>query len=82
MKKYIIWGHLISGDDLKPGSGNVAAIMRMQNAIDKKSMQQFFGFVNYLAIICKPLHKLICKDKSWTWQSEQEGYSSTCPSML
>ena len=70
MKKYVIWGHLISGDDLKLDSGNVAAIMRMQNAIDIKSMQQFLGFVNYLATICEPLYKLICKDESWTWQSE------------
>ena len=42
-------------------------------------MQQFIGFVNYLAkflpnlsTICEPLLKLPCKDATWTWQSEQE----------
>ena len=71
--------HFTSGDGLKTGPEKVAAIMKMQNPTDIKSMQRFIGFVNYLAkflpnlsTICQLLCKLSCKGASWTWQSEQE----------
>ena len=55
-------GHLIPGDGLKPDPEKVAAIMKIQNPTDIKSMQWFIGFVNYLpkflpnlTKICEPL---------------------------
>ena len=44
-------GHLISGDGLKQDPEKVAEIMKMQKPTDKKSIQRFTGFVNYLAKI-------------------------------
>ena len=72
-------GHLISGNGLKPDLEKVAAVIKMQNPTDIKSMQRLTGFVNYLVkflpillIISEPLCKLSCKDANWTWQSESE----------
>ena len=91
-------GHLISGDGLKPDSEKVAAVIKMQNPTDIKSMQRLTGFVNYLVkflpillIISEPLCKLSCKDAPWTvairirssiQKDKTTGYRSTCFSIL
>ena len=64
-------GHVISADSLKPDPEKVAVVMKMQKPTDIESMQQFIGFVDYLAkffpnlsAICGSLRKLSCKDVS------------------
>ena len=64
-------GHLISGDCLKPDHEKVGTIVKMEKPTDIKALQQFIGFVNYLAkflpkfsTIYEPLCKLSGKDAS------------------
>jgi len=57
----------------------VAGVLEWPIPRTVKDVQRFLGLANYyrwfvkdFAKIAKPLHKLVRKDKKWSWEEEQE----------
>ena len=72
-------GHIITADGLKPDPDKVKAIDDMPRPIDIEGVQQFNGFVNYLAKflpklseVTEPIRQLTRKDVPWNWSASQE----------
>ena len=75
-------GHIFGSDGLKPNPDRVQAIIDMPVPQDRKSLQRFFGMVNYLnkfipnlADISRPLREVMEYSVTWHWmEKQQEAY--------
>ena len=72
-------GHLVTADGLKPDPDKIAAVKRMAAPTTKREVQQFLGFVQYLAKfipglseIDKPLRELTLRDTLFMWGKPQQ----------
>jgi hypothetical protein len=70
-------GHIISKDGIMIDPARVEAIKKIPLPKDKKSLQSFFGQINFIrrfipnfVEIVKPLNKLLKKDARFEWESE------------
>ena len=80
MKEEVTYcGYVISKDGVKPMPSNVEAVRDAPAPTNLKELRSFLGMVNYynmymegLATITEPMHKLMRKDVSWTWTAECE----------
>ena len=48
-KSEIVYGHVISREEVKPDKGKVKAIINMPLPTDKKGVERLLGTVNYLS---------------------------------
>ena len=72
-------GHTLSSEGLKPDSDKLRAVEQMKAPTNKKELQTFLGFVQYLAKflpnmsdVSAPLRQLLHKEVEWHWENEQE----------
>lgn len=72
-------GHVLSEQGLKPDYEKLRAVEQMKAPENKKELQHFLGFIQYLAKflpnmseVSAPLRELLHKDIEWHWDSAQE----------
>jgi hypothetical protein len=72
-------GHIISQAGISIDSKRIKAIAQLPLPHNKKSMQSFFGQINFVrkftpnfAEIIKPLQNMICKDAKFKWDDERK----------
>ena len=71
-------GHELSGEGVRPGRSKVEAVHNMTVPTDKKAVQRFLGFVNYLAKFIpnlsqhtQPLRQLCKNNTQFLWGVQQ-----------
>ena len=81
-------GHTLSSEGLKPDSDKLRAVEQMKAPTNKKELQTFLGFVQYLAKflpnmsdVSAPLRQLLHKEVEWHWENEQEKSFQTLKNM-
>ena len=81
-------GHTLSSEGLKPDSDKLRAVEQMKAPTNKKELQTFLGFVQYLAKflpnmsdVSAPLRQLLHKEVEWHWENEQEKSFQTLKKM-
>ena len=72
-------GHVLSSEGLKPDPAKIEATIKMDKPEDVAGVQRIVGMVKYLSKflqglsdMCEPLRRLMHKDATWIWSSEQE----------
>ena len=72
-------GMNISGKGMSPVVDKLQAIQEAPTSQDVSQLRSFIGIINYylryiphLSSILAPLHVLLRKGSTWTWQKEQE----------
>lgn len=70
-------GHIIQNNSVEPLKDNLISIKNFPIPKEKKHVRQFLGKINFyhkyvqdIAIILDPLHKLLRKDQIFDWTSE------------
>lgn len=71
--KFIMWGHVLSADGVKPDSKKVEAIIAMPTPANREDLQRFLGVVTYLPKFIPnmsqksaSLRQLLQKDIEWS----------------
>ena len=75
LKKHIpYFGHIVSGDGIKPVPEKLSSIQRMLHSYTPKEVKQFLGLIGYYrkfipqyADIARPLNALMRKDTEFEW---------------
>ncbi|XP_078277084.1 uncharacterized protein LOC144605548 [Rhinoraja longicauda] len=72
-------GHLVTAAGLRPDPAKVEAVKRMPVPTNKKEVQQFLGFVQYLSEyiphpskVDEPLRGLTLRDAHFRWDRAQQ----------
>uniref|UniRef100_A0AC35GTQ6 Uncharacterized protein n=1 Tax=Panagrolaimus sp. PS1159 TaxID=55785 RepID=A0AC35GTQ6_9BILA len=72
-------GKLIDASGIRPDPEKVAAIQRMSEPVDVKSLRSFLGLVNYYQTFVsgfrqlrEPLDDLLKNDATWSWTSKEQ----------
>uniref|UniRef100_A0A8C5QMD8 ribonuclease H n=1 Tax=Leptobrachium leishanense TaxID=445787 RepID=A0A8C5QMD8_9ANUR len=83
------FGHIISGEGVKPDASKVLAIEKMKSPSDVNELRQILGLVNYvgkflpeLSSVLHPVTELLKKDVAWIWGPPQEEALARVKSML
>uniref|UniRef100_A0A8C5MNF8 Gypsy retrotransposon integrase-like protein 1 n=1 Tax=Leptobrachium leishanense TaxID=445787 RepID=A0A8C5MNF8_9ANUR len=83
------FGHIISGEGVKPDASKVLAIEKMKSPSDVNELRQVLGLVNYvgkflpeLSSVLHPVTELLKKDVAWIWGPPQEEALARVKSML
>ena len=81
-------GHTLSSEGLKPDFDKLRAVEQMKAPTNKKELQTFLGFVQYLAKflpnmpdVSAPLRQPLHKEVEWHWENEQEKSIQTLKKM-
>ena len=88
-KKEITYvGHVLSFQGLKADYEKLRAVEQMKAPENKKDLQHFLGFIQYLAKflpnmseVSAPLRELLHKDIEWHWDTAQENSFQTLKKM-
>ena len=69
-------GFVISKEGIRPSETKFAAIQKYPEPKTKKELQQFLGLINLYApflkdkaSVAEPLHRLLDKDRQWSWSN-------------
>ena len=69
-------GFVISKEGIRPSETKFAAIQKYPEPKTKKELQQFLGLINFYApflkdkeSVAEPLHRLLDKDRQWSWSN-------------
>lgn len=78
-KQVTFLGHQLSAEGIRPEKGKVQAVLEMSVPEDKKAVERFLGFINYLgkfipnlSELCHPLRLLCRKEVEFVWEKSQE----------
>lgn len=88
-KELVFFGHIISGDGVKPDPDKVKAITDLPCPKDITQLRQVLGMVNYLgkflpdlSTVLHPLNELLKKDSAWLWDTQQQQAFNNIKTML
>jgi hypothetical protein len=77
--KVVFLGHEISGEGVRPSIDKMSTVENMNSPEDRKALERFLGFVNYLAKflphlaeLTHPLRECCKKHKEFIWERPQE----------
>ena len=79
MKEVEFLGVVIGPEGIKMEEGKVKGVLEWPTPKSVKDIQKFLGLVNYyhrfiegFAMVARPLHDLVKKDKRWNWTEKEE----------
>ena len=74
-------GHEIDGNGTKPNEEKTEVILKLNPATNTKKLKSFLGAIQYMANFLPKhsertdrLRKLLKKNETWEWGTEQEGF--------
>lgn len=83
-------GHVIDSEGLHKAPSKVKAIVDAPAPQNVSQLRSYLGLLNYygrfipnLSSLLKPLHRLLCQDKAWTWTDQcQNAFAKTKTALL
>ena len=82
-------GHRISADGLQPTDSKIKALKQAPVPANVSQLKSFLGLLNYygnfvpnLSTVLAPLHSLLHKRATWTWEPEQQSAFDKVRSLL
>lgn len=82
-------GYVINGGGIKPVEAKVEAIKNAPAPENVSQLRAFLGMPNYyhrflqdIAIVLEPLHKLLRRGTKWVWKTEQQTAFQKCKKLL
>jgi hypothetical protein len=72
-------GHIVSDSGISIDPERIASILNLPAPTSKKEVQAFMGIINFVhrfvpdfAVMVKPIHNLLKKDRSFSWTDDVE----------